>query len=636
MTAPFSRKLTRPGKEKIDTRVIFTDTETTSDVGHIHLILGCYEIWETDDKGMPRYKWGQGTYHTIDEFYLMLRANLPCRVVAHNWKFDAAVLLVGNTDNMAMHGYSINAEKSILPGDGRNFAPFLLTLEFVEGSATLICNTNFYKQSLESIGDSLGIDKLAMPLPDRYGSRAEYLGELEYYCKRDVEILRMAWFFMFSFTQELAGTTPGITAAMAANRVFRAGFMPENVEIQGTLGIPYISDAESDAYRGGRTDTFFKGTPKAHTVYKYDINSLYPSVMLGDMPIRYVQRAPIPEMVQDIRQGLGMYLYLVDATVKIEPEGRYGFLGCEGIKTDDGQFIFPVGEYRTWLWQPMVELMLEQGYIKYFHSAYAYNRYPIFDDYIISLYACRQEYKKSGDTSRDMLVKLMLNSLYGKFGQRNNVKWELIEPSSSEYTVMANTGDDRFTAAWEGVYKEYMQIGSELYALTPEHPTLSRNSVCAIAGYITSKARATLWKGLAAVIDKGGELYMCDTDSVVCSVELPPEMVSDTELGKFKLEDTVPGHTCVFVAPKHYEMEGRIRIKGIRNPDTIMGDYEQVVFPNFVTDMVSRNPVRRERLQSGAVITRLVKSPTGDNNKRIEQGDGLPTLPIRLTALGGV
>ena len=108
----------------------------------------------------------------------------------------------------------------IYPAGGSQYAPFLLRLNFDGGEyAEFICNTNYYKMPLAVIGDSLGVDKLEMP-------PVTDTAALVVYCRRDVEILRMAYFSLFVFTNELAGVTPGITAAMASNRVFRAGLLP--------------------------------------------------------------------------------------------------------------------------------------------------------------------------------------------------------------------------------------------------------------------------------------------------------------------------------------------------------------------------------------------------------------------------
>ena len=330
--------------EKIPPTVIFTDTETRElEGGQLSLLLGCYEIWAVDDKGMPRFQTAKGDYYTEAEFYGLLMDNLPCRVVAHNWNFDAAVLRIGSDDNMSTYGYSIDPKDGIYPLPGQGFAPFLLSLQFEGGKAELLCNTNFYKSSLASIGDSLGLPKTDMP------ETGDTVAMLEY-CRNDVAILRAAFFAMFAYTQDIAGVTPGITAAMASNRVYRAGCYRGNKDAQGTQHIPYINEAERAAYHGGRTDTFFKGKPNDDWVYKYDVNSLYPYCMMGDMPVRYLQPGK-----ESWVAGYKGFTILAQVSLYIPPESDYGFLGLEGIK-HDGRLIFPVGRYTAWIWEPLLKI----------------------------------------------------------------------------------------------------------------------------------------------------------------------------------------------------------------------------------------------------------------------------------------
>ncbi len=598
--------------EKIPPRVIFTDTETVErEHGQLDLLLGCYEIWTVGSDGLPSYQKGKGDYYTEDAFYNLVRDNVPCRIVAHNWNFDAAVLRIGARDNAEKHGYEIDVKGGIYPLPGQGFAPFLLKLKFEHGDCELLCNTNYYKQSLASIGDSLGIAKMTMPGTDDKQAMLEY-------CRNDVIILRHAYFAMFAYTKDIAGVTPGITAAMASNRVYRAGYYRGTKDAQGTHHLPYINDAERQAYHGGRTDTFYKGSPKVETVYKYDVNSLYPYCMLGDMPIRYLQSGSANWV-----SGYDGYTILAHVDLYIPPESEYGFLGLEGVKMD-GRLIFPVGRYTAWVWEPLLKIADRHGYIEKVHNVLVYECENIFDTYIADLFARRTEYKETGNDAFQMLTKLMMNSLYGKFGQRQSGKWELIDSDTNEWLVMHGLGE-RFAEEWDGVEKHYWQRGGELYGYK-DGEGLARHSICSVAGYITAKARALLWNALAAVITMGGELYMCDTDSVVCNIALPPLFVDDKELGKFALEGMAAGNECTFLAPKHYVYKGKLKLKGVRNP-TNSDIHPQDIFPNFTTDLMSTNPKRRNRLETGAVITRINKSPSGKNDKRIELGWGLPTLP---------
>jgi len=635
IVANFSRYLTpTPYKERIPYKVIFIDTETSAiDIDEktekLSLLVACYEVWIVNDVGMPIAMETKGDIYNESEFYRLLKEHLPCRVVAHNWRFDATVLRIGAKDNLNKWGYDIDVSNSIIPVVAQGFTPFVISLDFDGLEAELICNTNFYKQSLASLGDSFTTAKLPIPQPQDYDLYTDYLTDLTTYCARDVEVLRKSWFFLFEFTQEIGDVTPAQTIAMSANRVYRNRYMPTDMKVQGTLGIPYISDIEQEAYKGGRTDAFFRGNPEVD-IFKYDVNSLYPFSMLGDIPIRYVQRCPVNMLIDCLETGESRFTYLAEVTIHIPEDARHAFIGGEGIKTEKGELIFPIGVYKCWIWYPMLELLYHHGYIKEIHTCYAYNKHNIFDDYVLSLYSLREEYKKSGDSARDLLVKILLNSLYGKFGQREHIGWELADEYERDVMLREATGVERFDEVYDDEFVEYLQVGDTLYrALIHDDTSPSANSVMSIAGYITTMARSILWSAMAQILDSGGNIYYCDTDSIFSSIQLPDSMVSQTELGKWKLEEIIPKGEAEFIAPKHYRISDKWTIKGVRNPSN-SNRHNQVIFPNFITDLTSKNMLRRSRLDSGAVITRIVKEPTGINGKRISSGDNAPTYPLLM------
>lgn len=621
-------------KEWIPPYAIFTDTETREDkeTGKLTLELGCYEIWHVDTRtGLPIVKAKAGTYYTESEFYFLLEDYLPCRVLAHNWRFDAAILRIGSQANMDKWGYSISPTESIAPPHRAQYAPFLYTLDFGNDDyAQLLCNTNFYKMSLADIGESIGYSKLSMPDIDD-------TQELETYCQRDTEILRIAYFMLFEFSNEIGDTTCGITAAMMSNRIFRNAYYRRNNPVRGTRHIQRVHMAEREAYKGGRTDTFYNGQPiGVETMYKYDANSLYPSCMLDDIPVRYSQLIS-PRFFDSALERTDRII-LCDLVVNI-PDSGLGWLGWEGVRHED-KLIFPSGRFRVWAWQPMVEIAHEMGWIESVKAIMSYETEPLFRDYILAMYQRRLEYKASGNKAYDTLTKLCMNSLYGKFGQRENLHWEYVERDSHEYQVMYRTESwydgiddtysDRYADIYDGVEEtEYWIIGDDLYKHRGEATDLSAHSVCSIAGYITAKGRSRLWRAMANQLLGGGSVYMCDTDSVVTDTPMTGELVGDG-LGEWKLEETAVGVDTRFVAPKHYLFGDRWKIKGIRNPSSA-SEFPQAVFPNFQTDILSRNPDRRKRLSEGAVMGYIVRKPSSKNEKRIDAGEGCFNNPIMLS-----
>ena len=144
-------------------------------------------------------------------------------------------------------------------------------------------------------------------------------------------------------------------------------------------------------------------------------------------------------------------------------------------------------------------------------------------------------------------AKRMLNSLYGKFAQRNPVSeryvyiGDMLEEDIPSKTVCKLIPDTKVL--------EYRDIKKER----------ARATVVAWSAYITSNAKVLLYKYLK------NDSYYCDTDSVFMPKKLPKELVDDAEFGKMSLEDTAIEH--YFVDPKKYayksENNFHVKMKGV-------------------------------------------------------------------------
>jgi len=85
----------------------------------------------------------------------------------------------------------------------------------------------------------------------------------------------------------------------------------------------------------------------------------------------------------------------------------------------------------------------------------------------------------------------------------------------------------------------YLSYDSSKATFINEPP---RNSAVQIAAAITAHARIYMYPFLSRA-----DCFYTDTDSVVLSSPLPEELISSTELGKFKLEYRV--REGIFIAP---------------------------------------------------------------------------------------
>lgn len=588
--------------EDLPPTTVFLDTETEPLPGsdNQRLVLLCWEVWQTSrktglplkHKNRPHQHWsGHGKRES--DFYGLLASIGPARVVAHNWDFDALALRIGSKATTSRWGYRVVPDKGIYPPTSAGFSPFWVVLRWDAGHTTeLVCNTNFHKCSLKALGKAVGIEKLTMP-------SASDSAALLTYCRRDVEILRRGWFLLFEFSQQVAGTTPGITVAQMAMRCWLKRWYPASsrLKVIGSLSDSAASEAEEAAYHGGRTETFWRGKPpEGAALRKYDVNSMYPSVMTGLMPIELIGPGPLAPGC------------LADVTVSIPPDGL-GWLGWEGVFIEGRGLVFPAGTFRVTAWWPLIEIALEQGWIQEVHRAWHYVSHPLFRAYVEDVYALRKE----STGAKRLLYKYLLNSLYGKFGQGTFGSWKRTE----------RAGDGRWMDDEGG---EWWGVNGEAWQWIPPEPGMGAKSVCAIAGWITAAARAKLWRAMADLYRQGATVFMTDTDSIITDGTLP----TGKGLGEWDLEEVSGAEDCWFTAPKHYLFARAQKCKGIREPQPGVATYEQAQFGKWRTSFMGKRPAQTEQLEAGARVATITKTVTGAVHKRILRGDGMPTDPIVL------
>jgi hypothetical protein len=193
-------------------------------------------------------------------------------------------------------------------------------------------------------------------------------------------------------------------------------------------------------------------------------------------------------------------------------------------------------------------------------------RSDLFSKYVKTLYEHRLSFPKTDP--RNTICKLLLNSLYGKFG---------MSPVITEYEVLAI--DQPIESALMGA-SDLTEVGGvsligrniiknqySEWKSAKESKVLGNNNKdfyklleisTPIAVFTTAYARMLMAEYKIKYAD---HLYYSDTDSLVLDCPLPDHMVGD-QLGQFKLEHMVS--EGIFLAPKVYGLllpSGRVIIK---------------------------------------------------------------------------
>ena len=298
------------------------------------------------------------------------------------------------------------------------------------------------------------------------------------------------------------------------------------------------------SYCGGRTEVFkpllkYKG-------FHYDVNSLYPSVMLGSYPYgkpKHIKKSQLAEHQfkewLHLKNGLGfLYCKVFIPKQDIPP------LPCKM-----GKLVFPCGEvYGTWTYEELEYAIKECGVeiLEYYECVHFDNTYPVFKNFVECFYEMKEQASKDKNESLRTLAKLILNVGYGYTGMRRDDKTSL-----RGYDEHEMYSDIKYADAELGYIEIPTEISSEYIQVQ-------------IASYVTSRARLVLLKALRSANERG-EVYYCDTDSIVTDKPLPKEMVDDNKLGYWKHESSPI--QAIFLKPKVYaevfEKKTEVKFKGV-------------------------------------------------------------------------
>jgi DNA polymerase type B, organellar and viral len=393
------------------------------------------------------------------------------------------------------------------------------------------------------------------------------------YCKLDCQCLHeiLVKFNEIMYKKFNISIHSSLTAPSLSMRLFKTNFMPENTifslhgKVEQDIRQSYTGGAVDVYIPHNKIGSFFSKTWR--TLFYYDVNSLYPTVMSrGDMPIG----APIV-FEGDIRA--------------IEPEA-YGFFYCKitspdnlehpllqrRIETSEGtRTIAGLGTWHGWICSIEMDNAIKFNYQFEIIKGYQFEKGNIFKEFIDTMYQLRLEYPVGHPMN--LIAKLMMNSLYGKFGMKDQF-------SVVEIFKIKDKNDKKafrkLVDLWGNSIQDWIVLEDHLVVIRdkvldlktdPEDAAYSFGGTeinIAIASAITAYARSFM-----SYFKNNPEfhLYYSDTDSVIIDKALPANLIGSA-LGQLKLEYVI--NKAAFIAPKVYALitdtgEEVIKIKGINH-----------------------------------------------------------------------
>lgn len=341
---------------------------------------------------------------------------------------------------------------------------------------------------LRDIGQLCGTPKLNMP---KVSASAD---EWRKYCLRDCEIVYAAYSLILNWIEasQLGNWQP--TGAGMAYATWRHKFMEHKVLVHNE---PEVIAAERAAMHTGRAEAWRHGVLAGDMWHEIDLRTAYTKIAAEcDLPAKYkFSTGPLTQRQYE------------------QASTRYRINCLVDISTDEpivptyhnGRTIWPVGQFRTWLWDVEVnELYARNAKVRILQS-HAYTRAPVLSawaNWVLSL-----QDKATGDIS-DVVkayAKHTGRSLIGRLSLRAP-KWE---PYGTN--PMGEAGISYQVEYGTTNLRRMMHVGNATFIETAR--VEGRDSLPQITGWIMAECRVRLlWAMDAAGFDN---IAHVDTDSLI-------------------------------------------------------------------------------------------------------------------------
>ena len=402
---------------------------------------------------------------------------------------------------------------------------------------SIIDNMNFFTGALKSIGEELGFKKLKMP--NENAPIALWIK----YCKKDVAIVTKCLMELSKISKQFGYGHLRLTRAQLAFSIYRSSFLEYSIKLHNDLDILKL---EKQSYYGGRTEAFFIGDTGKNKKYYVDFNSLYPAVMKNnEFSTRYYAKFKNPS-----NKKFAVYMKMFNVCAKVDIETDKPIFPYQ---TKD-RLLFPIGRFTTYLAYPELQYAYDNNLIKKVHYGSLYRTAEIFTGFITHFHNIKTKAKKNNKPALTYFAKLMLNSLYGKFGQNTPSLIPLNLKSEKRYEAKIIIDFEK-----NKIFTE-KTINYEVYEETAKQ--ISKYSSPIIASEVTSFARLKLW----LAVEKAGinNVFYVDTDSLIVNQQGYDNLqneIKENELGFLELEKT--SNHCIIHALKDYEFGSEIKLKGV-------------------------------------------------------------------------
>lgn len=551
-------------EEGLSMRTYTADFETTTDPDDCR--VWAYAVCDVRDTDFVVYG------NSIEDFIEWCRAAANCQLYFHNLGFDGAFIL----DYLEKNGWR-------WVEDNKHVSDMTYTTLISDMNQMYQITLYFSKYFKVKIYDSLKVIPLSVRAMAKSYGLEEGKGELDYehyrepghiltdeekdYIRRDVQIVAKV---LVEFIDEgLTKMTAGSNAlyqykkSLGGDKIFRRIY-PE-LECDEDKFI-------RKAYRGGFTyvDPRFACREIGSGIV-FDVNSLYPSVMRqANLPIgkpKWFDGEPKPERRYPLWVAMVTCRFKIkdDHIPCIQLKGNMRFKQTEYIRESGVSVTFTVTNVDWELITQQYDVMS----VEWFGGFKFQSSNEQFAEYVDFYTEQKIQATKDGNAGKRQIAKLMLNSLYGKFATRLEIKGR--KPELQEDNVV-----------------RYVDM----------EPQQRKPVYLPVGVFVTAYAR---YKTISSAQNVYDRFVYADTDSLhLIGTEIPEGLdVDPVRLGAWKHESTFT--RAKFLRAKCYteEIEGSLSTHVAGMPSNV---HEQVTLENFNLGSIYQGKLYQKRVPGGIVL----------------------------------
>ncbi len=354
--------------------------------------------------------------------------------------------------------------------------------------------------------------------------------------------------------------------------IFTSQFYDEDHKIKIIKGI--VEKDIRSSYFGGNVGVYKNVMLNG---YEYDMNSQYSKAMLEDMPIG----DPIFTTERDLDKIFG-FVYGKITT----PSEEVLSISYIQFREGDGSVSTPRGCFYRWIYSEEIKEAIKDGYKIDVICAYKFHRGDnVFKNFVDNFYQMKSESTNPIDR---LIAKLMLNSLYGKFGMKDiNSRLRIINKNKANeiiknynFNILSDLGNNKVLIRYTN------KLNDNLRKIMKENDLLTKDdfgikkvigipSSVQIASAIASNARISIniFKNMP-----DNYCYYSDTDSCFLEHSLDDKYVGNG-IGKMKIVNEIS--KGIFINKKLYAIKDNksnviIKASGADSKRLKWSDFEEL------------------------------------------------------------